>query len=289
MARINRVERLARKLPAGPERYQRQLRDILPYIDDAFALAKPTKYHRAQVAKYHRLIFGDADTPRLFSFDKRVFRSKNKKHLAMAQAYGRHPPGYPHLNVAFIPESGKGSRVSFTKDSMRITSGNIIREVREFESKLIFRAVKEARTFISRNGISPETFTQRQAEAMDDAYVASLIEQVERVTLNDPAGLYYQIICGDAHTYPSARDGGGFDRQSLIDTLKWMLVKYENNVIKWLNGIVAYSIKPPKRGKLTLESTLENFQAYMSQVDEKRLRNRANRFKQRQRKKRKRS
>jgi hypothetical protein len=40
------------------------------------------------------------ETPKLFSKDKRVFRTTNKEHLEIAKAYGAMPPGYRDINVA---------------------------------------------------------------------------------------------------------------------------------------------------------------------------------------------
>ncbi len=50
----------------------------------------------------------------------KVFRSRNKKHLAQAQAYSRHEKGAPKFDVAFVPVADPKARLIFKGDKMKI-------------------------------------------------------------------------------------------------------------------------------------------------------------------------
>jgi hypothetical protein len=113
----------------------------------------------------------------------------------------------------------------------------------------------------------------------------SLFDQVEEATKNDPPGLRYQIICGE-HTYPGGSNGGDLDRGALLDTLKWLMIKYENTVDKWLAGIVVYSFKNQM-------GSLEGFEGqkayrewlrFMKGIDERKIENAMKRRKKKSRK-----
>ncbi len=59
----------------------------------------------------------------------KIFRTRNKKHLAKAQAYSRHEKGAPKFDVAFIPVVDPKAKVIFKGDRMKIKMGNVTEDV----------------------------------------------------------------------------------------------------------------------------------------------------------------
>jgi hypothetical protein len=63
----------------------------------------------------------------------KIFRSNNKEHLKMAQAYARHADSGPKFDVAFIPIIDPKAKVRFKGDTMQIKMGNVIESVLFFD------------------------------------------------------------------------------------------------------------------------------------------------------------
>lgn len=82
----------------------------------------------------------------------RVFKTPNKKHLKIAQAYSRHEEGKPKFDVAFIPTADPKAKLKFKDDRLIIKSKYVTETTLFFDlKKLATNPGDEIRRVMAKN------------------------------------------------------------------------------------------------------------------------------------------
>jgi len=135
----------------------------------------------------------------------KVYRTKSKSKLEMAQAYARHDKAKPKFDVAFVPTADPHAKLTFKKDRVLIKSKHVTETVLFFDlSKLAKDAQRE----------------------------------IERTIAREPNAKDFVIMAG------KYLFNGGLSRSLVPEKVQMLMAKYNNEesnnyYANWLFGVVA--------------------------------------------------
>lgn len=106
----------------------------------------------------------------------KIFRSKNKKHLAQAQAYSRHEKGGPKFDVAFVPTADPKAKLQFKGDRLSVKTKYVTETVLFFDLlKLAENPQKEIERTIAGNRKADQFIIMAGKYLFNGGIVRSLI------------------------------------------------------------------------------------------------------------------
>ena len=124
----------------------------------------------------------------------KVYRTKNKKHLAAAQAYSRHETGAPKFDVAFVPTADPKAKLRFKEDGMTIKSKYVTESVLFFDlKKLAADPQGEIRRTLERNTDAQQFIIMAGKYLYNGGLARSLVENrvTELMARYSPGGTGY--------------------------------------------------------------------------------------------------
>lgn len=197
-------QKLAQKI------YKEKIKEMRPYMK---ALRSIDLRHDITAAQKSFISRAWNEYQELTARPVKVFRTKNKKHLALAQAYSRHEKGKPKFDVAFIPTADPKAKLTFKNDRMTLKSKYVT------ETTLFFDLKKLA--------IDPSAEIKRTMDKNKDA--KQFIIMAGKYLYN--GGLARSLVSDEVMNLMARYSDGGAGLQKRGDNSRW-----EN----WLFGLVAF-------------------------------------------------
>lgn len=243
------VERSAKRVPPWARGvYRERLERLRTLVPKSVLYHKPTKRHQRNIAELDAYLFGGGeDKPRAYSKDKRLYRAKRYDRLSVAQAF-THLPEQFHgmMNVALVPNLGKGTRYSFTSSGdLKIRNQHIERTFKPFDYDVILQVAQGIEQYKEKD--DREALAQIERGVYDDAWMYAFIQHVGDLTEDDPPDTLYQLNVGNDHAFGGWGPRGSMGREQLIKTLVQMFMMYSDDIHKWINGVIIYQFRDQHR------------------------------------------
>jgi len=109
-----------------------QIKEMRPYMKSLYAIDL-----RKEITSAQRSFITRAwnEYQELTARPFKVYRTKNKQRLKIAQEYARHEKGKPKFDVAFIPSADPKAKIKFSKTGMEISSKYVTEKFLFFDIK----------------------------------------------------------------------------------------------------------------------------------------------------------
>lgn len=181
---------------------KKKIQELRPFMRSLRDIDLRKNISKRQIAKIDKIF---TEYQELTTRPIKIFRTRNKDHLKMAQAYARHDDSGPQFDVAFIPVVDPSAKVIFKDNQMKIKMNGVI------ESVLFFDLVKMAE--------NPK-------------------KEIERTIADNPKAQQFVIMAG------KYLFNGGIKRTLITQKVQNLMANYsnpdENNFWgNWLFGLVS--------------------------------------------------
>lgn len=124
----------------------------------------------------------------------KIYRTKNKKRLKIAQTYSRHEKGAPVFDVAFIPSADPKAKIKFKRDGMEIQSKYVKEKFLFFDlKKLADNPKQEIERTLARNPDAKQFIIMAGKYLYNGGLPRSLVEEkvINMMSRYSPGGAGY--------------------------------------------------------------------------------------------------